>query len=73
MFSQEAEEFKKITTANLNYCFSILSIFVADYIKLFPKVKSTYNKLPLRDQIVIDFHNKMVRGEQHSIKMLGNT
>ena len=67
MFSIEAEEFKKITTANLNYCFSILSIFVADYIKLFPRVKSTYDKLPLKDQIVINYHNKMVRGEHHSI------
>lgn len=34
---------------------------------LFPSVKETFEKLSLRDQVVINFYNKMMRGDEYSI------
>jgi hypothetical protein len=60
MFSKENEEFKQLTTTNLKYCFSLMSVFVADYISYFPQVKDTFEKLEIRKQIAINAHNKML-------------
>jgi hypothetical protein len=67
MFSKENEEFKQLTTTNLKYCFSLMSVFVADYISHFPQVKDTFEKLEIHKQIAINAHNKMLRGDAYSI------
>ena len=67
MFGKENEDFKKLTATNLKFCFTLLSAFTADFIKVFPQVKSTFEKQTLRDQIMLNFHNKMVRGDRYSI------
>lgn len=67
MFSKEEEAYKSLTTTSMKYCFSLLSMFIADYIKLFPNILETYNKQDLVSQIVLNFHNQMMRGEAHSI------
>jgi len=67
MFSKENEEFKQLTTINLKYCFSLMSVFIADYIHLFPAVKVTFEKLEIHKQIAINAHNKMLRGNAFSI------
>lgn len=66
MFSKD-EEFKQLTTANLKFCFSLMSVFVADYINLFPQVKDTFEKLEIYKQIALNSHNKMLRDDQYSI------
>lgn len=66
MFGQ-GSAFKDLTTFNMKYCFSLFSIFVADYMKVFPKVKSTYSKQSIKSQILLNTHNKMIRGESYSI------
>lgn len=67
MFSKGDEPFKAMTNHNLTNLFILLSVYSADYINLFPSVKDTFEKLSLRDQIVINFYNKVVRGEEYSI------
>ena len=67
MFSKENEEFKQLTITSLRYCFSLMSVFVADYIYLFPNVKATFERLSVLDQIVINTPNKMFRGDDYSI------
>jgi len=53
MFNKGDEPFKRITNHNLTNLFVLLSIYVADYINLFPAVNETFNKLSIRDQVVI--------------------
>lgn len=67
MFSRENEGFKQLTTTNLKYCFSLMSVFVADYINLFPQVKDTFEKLDIHKQIAINALNKMLREDSYSI------
>jgi len=67
MFSRQNEEFKQLTTTNLKYCFSLMSVFVADYIYLFPQVKATFEKLEIYKQIALNAHNKMLREDSYSI------
>jgi hypothetical protein len=67
MFDMESEAFKTLTTTNLKYCFSLMSVFIADYINLFPQVKKTFEKLEIVEQIAINAHNKMLRGDTYSI------
>jgi len=67
MFDKEDLVFAEMTRINLKYCFVMLSVFIADYIKLFPKVLETYNNLPVFDQIIINSYNRCFRDEKYSI------
>lgn len=67
MFSRDKEEYIELTSTNLKYCFSLLSVFIADYINLFPEVKNTFEKLEVHKQIAIDSHNRLLRGEKFLI------
>lgn len=67
MFDKESETYKSLTTLNFKYCFSFLSVFIADYIHLFPQVKETFEKLSIEKQIAINSLNKMLRGDKFSI------
>ena len=67
LFKKGEEEFLRMTNFNLKYFFFLTSIFIADYIKLFPTVQKTFDRMNLRDQIVINFHNTCWRGEDFSI------
>ncbi len=66
MFKSE-EDFLGKTNFNLKYFFALSSIFISDYIKLFPKVIETFESLPLRDQIVINFYIILFRGHDDTI------
>jgi len=67
MFQKETAAFPELTTFNLRVAFFMFSIFISDFIKLFPNVRKTYESLELRDQIVINFHNNISRGYEYSI------
>lgn len=67
MFGKEDEAFKRLTTTNLKYCFSLLGVFIADYINLFSQVKETFEELEIHKQIAINAHNRMLRGDEFSI------
>lgn len=67
MFLPGDEAYKGLTIFNLRIAYFMFSVFISDYIKLFPKTLETYNKLPIRDQIVINFQNTLCRSYDHSI------
>lgn len=67
MFEKKGEPFKQLTNTNLTYFFSLMSIFIADLIHLFPNTIKTFERLSIRDQIVIDFYNIFHRGREYSI------
>ena len=45
----------------------LLSIFIADYTNVFPSVLITYDSLEIKDQIIINFLNKIARNQNYSI------
>ena len=61
------EKYLETTNFNLKYFFMLTSIFIADYIELFPQVQNTFESMSIRDQIVIDFYNTSLRGLEFSI------
>jgi hypothetical protein len=67
MFDIKEMGFLYLTITNLSEFFILVSIFIADYIKLFPETITVYNNLNLRDQIVINFRNTLARGYDYSI------
>lgn len=67
MFDKGEEAFRDLTIFNLKIAFFMFSIFIADYVHIFPQVQKTYNSLNIRDQIVINFHNTSARGRGYSI------
>mgnify|MGYP003431035343 CR=1 FL=1 len=67
MFDKESEAYKSLTVLNFKYCFSFLSVFIADYIYLFPDAKTIFEELSTGKQIVINSLNKLLRGDDFSI------
>jgi hypothetical protein len=67
MFNIGEEAFQDMVNFNLKIAFFMFSIFIADYIHLFPKVLSIFESLDLRDQIVINYHNTLTRSYDYSI------
>lgn len=67
MFEKGKEAYPEITNFNLKVTFFMFSIFIGDYIKLFPTVLKTFEKLNLVEQIAINFHNTIARGYTYSI------
>lgn len=62
MFHDKMETSIGMVNLNMQYFFMFLSIFISDYILLFPNVIKTFNNLDLLDQILIDSFNTFARG-----------
>lgn len=67
MFNREKSEFIELTRIITKYCISLYSIFIADYIELFPELKTEFEKLHILKQLAINSHNKMLRSNEYSI------
>jgi hypothetical protein len=67
MFDKGDKVFQRLTNHNLTYLTVLLSIYTADFINLFPEVNVTYNKQSIGDQVVMNFHNMTMRGDDYSI------
>jgi hypothetical protein len=67
MFEKGNEDFAELTNFNVKVAFFMFSIFIADYIKIFPNVLQTFEKMKLVEQIAINFHNTMARNDDFSI------
>ncbi len=67
MFDPEKATFLILANINLQHYFRFTSVFIADYLNLFQNALETFNNLDIRDQIVIDFHNIILRGNKYSI------
>lgn len=67
MFEKPDETYKQYTIFNVQYSLYIMSVFVSDYIYLFPEVKKTFENLNIVNQIALNAHNKILRGDEFSI------
>lgn len=67
MFRANSPEFFSLAAFNVKSVFFLLSIFIADYISVFPELKRVFESLSEMDQAVIDRLNVMARSEAHSI------
>lgn len=67
MFIKGEEAFIELTLSYMQIAFSMISIFIADYINLFPSVYNTYKSMDSRDKIVVNLHNTMLRGSKYSL------
>jgi len=67
MFSKTEINYLEITNVNLKSAFILVSVFIADYIKLFPNILSKFEELTVLEQIGIDFQNVFARGDKYSI------
>lgn len=67
-YSNEDKMWIELSAYNIKDCFLFTSIFIADYISVFPSVINTYNKQSYLNKFVINFYNVLVRGETFSIK-----
>lgn len=56
-----------MTNFNIKTTLCMIAIFIADYIHYFPKIGAVYNSLDIEERVVIDFHNRLGRGERYSI------
>ncbi|WP_396145525.1 hypothetical protein [Flavobacterium sp.] len=67
MFTKGEESYIKLAIFNMRVAFFMFSIFIADYIKLFPNALKTYESMGIVEQIVINFHNSQARGHEFDI------
>ena len=67
MFDKGKEAYPDLVIMNLHIAFYMFSIFIADYINLFPAVLKTYEEMEEFEQIVINVHNSMSRGHKYDI------
>ena len=66
MFDVENPKFIEFAKMEIMFCVTLLSIFIGDYMKIFPEVKNIYLTMNIEDQIILNFYNRMFRGEEYS-------
>jgi hypothetical protein len=67
LFDKSTKPFEQLSLLNLTYIFILASIFLAEYIKVFPGVLNTFNNLSVLDQILIDHYNMFGRSHDQTI------
>ena len=63
LFKDAKNEFLRMSNFNTKNVFILFSVFVADYIKLFPETIRTFESLDLIYQILLNGHNTITRGQ----------
>jgi hypothetical protein len=66
MFSKE-QHFVENTRFNIQYAVHCVAVFLSDFIKIYPTYKKTFEQQSLMFQILINFYNKFLRGDDHVI------
>lgn len=66
MFNLVNPKFIEFAKMEIIFCVTLLSVFIGDYMKIFPAVKDIYMTMNVEDQIILNFHNRMFRGEEYS-------
>jgi hypothetical protein len=67
MFNKESKEYLNLTIYNIGFCFSLCSIFLADFIHVFPTARKTFEEFEDVEQIILDSYNRTLRGRKFSI------
>lgn len=70
MFSPKDEAFKRIAIFNLRLCLALSSIFLSDFLRLFPSTMPTFENRSDIEQIILNFFNRMFRGDEKSISQM---
>ena len=67
MFENAQKPFIELKNFNLRYAIFLISIFIADFINVFPTVKLSFDQLSIFEQIILNFPNYFIRGDEYSI------
>ena len=67
MFTINNEEFYELANFNLKYALLLTSVFIADFINLFPSTLRIFETMKTHEQIAINLLNIMARDMQYSI------
>lgn len=67
MFEIDGENFSHLANFNLRYAVFLVSVFIADYINLFPSALKVFESLKTQEQIAINLLNVTVRDIGYSI------
>lgn len=67
MFAKDKKEHISLVLMNMKFCFTLFGTFIFDYIQLFPETMKIFEQQPILNQIMLNFHNRMLRGEKYSI------
>ncbi|MBS4064442.1 MAG: hypothetical protein KGZ74_07765 [Chitinophagaceae bacterium] len=67
MFSNDKKPFLQFSQTKIEYSIILLSIFLADFIKLFPSVRTTFEEIPQSEQLILSYPNYLARGESYKI------
>jgi hypothetical protein len=70
MFSPKDEAFKRIAIFNLRLCLALSSTFLSDFLRLFPSTLPTFENRSEIEQIILNFFNRMFRGDEKSISQV---
>ena len=63
----ENEDYLQTTSFHLRYFFILLSIFIADYITVFPNAKKTFENFDIKTRVIIEHFNNFSRGKDFRI------
>lgn len=66
-FQKDTMEFVNLANTAVHFAVAISSVFIADYIRKYPNVQSTFDALCPYQQMLIDYYNRLIRGEQYAI------
>lgn len=67
MYQKHDDMSNELTLYNIVVAYKLFSIFIADYINLYPSILETYKEKPILEQIEINFHNTIFRVQEYSI------
>lgn len=66
-FEKENPEFINLSKTAIRFAICLSSIFVADFIRKFPEVKSVFDDLKPYEQMLIDKYNSIIRGKKYEV------
>ena len=67
LFRKDTMEFKGMSSYMINLASWLISVFIADFVNLFPQTLQYFNELKLEDQVIVDFANRLKRDNKYSI------
>jgi len=68
LFDTEKPQYIEMTLFNIDIALKLISVFIADYIKVFPTVGPFFKSLPLLHKSLIQTNNTKSRGNKYIIK-----
>jgi hypothetical protein len=64
---QASQEANQIILFNIRFCLALTSVFIADYIKNYSSVLSTFESYSPIQQVLLNHYNRFLRGAEFSI------